>query len=288
MTKDEVLDRLRNLQDVLVKKITLEKDIEDIPKSLSKQEELVRRLKEKFIESDQKYVALKKDENECKNALLIAEDEREKAEKKMEIAGTQREIEALDKEIETAAKKEDEQRKKLQKISQESITLNESMKQDKEFMDEQEAELIERKKSVNEEVERKKAEIATIREKEVALAEGLNPELVFKFERIVRKKKGRGIVAVRGKEHPVCQSCRMILPVQFAVDVRVCKDPENPPSCPYCSSILYYDEAQEEDEVVFDEEDAGSLAGLDDLDEEFDEKEEEIAGEEDINIDYEE
>jgi len=286
MTKDEVLDRLRNLQEVLIEKIALEKDIEDVPKSLDSQEQLLHKLKEEYIKDDQDYLTVKNEERDCKNALLIAEDEREKAEKKMEAAVTQREIEALDKEIETAAKKEDEHRKKLQIISQRVIALSEEMKEAKELMDQQDEELAVRKKTIEEEIKLKKAELEEIRKKEEELVEGLNPELIFKFERIVRKKKGRGIVAVRGKEHPVCQSCRMILPIQFAVDVRVCKDPENPPSCPYCSSILYYDETLEEDEVVFDEDDSGSLADLDDLGDEFDD--DEVIEEESVNIDYEE
>jgi uncharacterized protein YbaR (Trm112 family) len=91
---------------------------------------------------------------------------------------------------------------------------------------------------------------------------------------------GRGIVGIRGG---VCMGCHMILPVQFANTVR---QGEEIVFCPYCSRILYYEEAEEGQEEFFDIEDAGSLSDLDDMEEEeFEEEEEE---EEKVNVDYEE
>jgi len=54
--------------------------------------------------------------------------------------------------------------------------------------------------------------------------------------------------------------------------------------CPYCSRILFYEESEEGVEYFFDIGDAGSLADLDDIEEEeYDDEEEE-----EVNIDYEE
>ena len=59
----------------------------------------------------------------------------------------------------------------------------------------------------------------------------------------------------------------MILPGQYANEVR---EGENILFCPYCSRILYYEEADENSqESYFSIDDAGSLADLDDDD--FDE-----------------
>jgi predicted nucleic acid-binding Zn-ribbon protein len=281
MTTEEVFERLRELQDVLTQKIALEKEMEDIPKILSSSEELVHRLKQDYIDKDQEYVAAKKKESEVKNAFFIAESDREKSEKKMDSASTVREIEALDKEIEEGKKKEDNCRKELHLIEQKVVELNEVMQQKKEFMDAQTDELTERKKNIEAELAEKKEDLAAVTLDEKRLTDGLDPELIFKFERIIRKKKGRGVVAVKGREHPVCQSCHMILPIQFAAEVR--KGAEVL-SCPYCSSVLFYEEAEDEEEEFFDEGDAGSLADLDDIGDELEEDEEE---EEIINIDYE-
>lgn len=282
MTTEEVFEKLRELQEVLTQKITLEREMADIPKILSSSEELVHRLKQNYIDKDQEYVTWKKKESECRNALVIAESDREKCEKKMDATTTQREIEALDKEIVEAAKKEEAFRRDLRSIEQKATELNESMRQDKEFMDGQEKELNERKRSIEKELSEKQKLLNVIDENEKKLTDGMDPELIFKFKRIIRKKRGKGIVAVKGREHPVCMGCHMILPIQFAAEVRQGKDIL---SCPYCSSILYFQESDEGEEEFFDDDDSGSLADLEDIEDELEEDDEE---EETINIDYEE
>jgi len=139
--------------------------------------------------------------------------------------------------------------------------------------------------NIEKEISTKKQRLEKIKKKEAELTENLDGELIFKFERIIRKKKGRGIVGVRGKEHPVCQSCRMILPVQFAVSVRTSNEVL---ACPYCSSILFYEEAEEEDEEFFDSDDSGALSEFDESDEELiEDDEEEPVDDDKVNIDYE-
>jgi len=103
--------------------------------------------------------------------------------------------------------------------------------------------------------------------------------MVFKFERIIKNKKGKGIVAIKGN---VCMGCFMILPVQFANEVRI---GEQVVFCPYCSRVMYYEDSTEDAEEYFNIEDTGSLSDLDDIeDEDYDEEDEE---EEFINIDSE-
>jgi predicted nucleic acid-binding Zn-ribbon protein len=280
MTTDEVFVKLRGLQEILTKKIELELEMTDIPKTLSSSEELVHRLKQDYIDKDQEYVAVKRKEADCRNSLAIAESDREKAEKKMDMVSSSREIEALDKEIEEAARREETYRKELHTIEQKVAEINEELRQKKEFMDGQKQELSDRKKSIERDLEEKQKQLANIRESEKELAADLDGELISKFERIIRKKKGLGIVAVRGREHPVCQGCHMILPIQFAAEVRSRKDVL---SCPYCSSILYYEEAEEREEDFFDDEDEGALADLEDEEDEAGDEEEES-----VNIDFEE
>ncbi|MDR2467627.1 MAG: C4-type zinc ribbon domain-containing protein [Spirochaetaceae bacterium] len=285
MTTEEIFDCLRKLQDVLTEKIVLEREMTDIPKSLSSQEELVLRLKQGYIDKDQEYVEARKKESELRNLLLEAESEREKAEKKMDAIETQREYEALDKEIKDAANKEHNYRRDLQLAEQKVSTLKTELQQHKELMDQQTNELTDRKKSVETELESRTKLLEKIAVEEKKLTKDLDPELVFKFERIIRKKGGRGIVAVRGG---VCNSCHMILPVQFANAVRLGTEVL---SCPYCSSILYYEETAEGEEDFFDEETAGSLADLDALDDEddFDDDEgDEEEFDEKISADFEE
>lgn len=271
MTTGEIIDHLRKLQDVLCRKIELEREITEIPNLLSSQEELVYRLKENYILKDQEYVEARHRESEFRNLLLQAESEREKAEKKMDAIETQREYEALDKEIKDAANKEHNYRRDLQLAEQKVASLKSDMDANKDLMDQQETELAERKASIEAKLAERKKLLSSIAGEENELTRDLDDELVFKFERIVRKKGGRGIVALKGG---VCNSCHMILPMQFAIDVRLGK--EAPCYCPYCSSVLYYEETAEGEEDFFDEDNAGSLADLADSDDEdFDEEDDE-------------
>jgi predicted nucleic acid-binding Zn-ribbon protein len=280
MVMNEVFDKLRTLQDILSQKITLEQDIQEIPKLLVTQEELLARLKKTFIEKNQDYEKAKVQEGEYRNLLLDAESARERAEKNMDSISTQREYEALDKEIRDATEKEQQYRKDLQREERLLSELDEQMKQNAALIEQQDQELQERRAGIEIEIAQKKAEIDRLVEEEKNLTPDLDSEVLFKFERIIRNKMGRGIVAIKGG---VCMGCHMILPAQFANTVRM---GEEIVFCPYCSRILFYEEAEEGEEDFFDHEDSGSLSDLDDMDDdEYDEEEEE---EEKVNIDFDE
>ncbi|GHV82749.1 hypothetical protein AGMMS50212_00890 [Spirochaetia bacterium] len=282
MATEEIFDKLRDLQDVLARKIELEREISEIPKMLTTQEELLLRLKKAWIDKDQEYVKVKLSEGECRNLLFEAESTREKAEKHMDVISTQREYENLDKEIKDASEKEQQYRKDLQQIEHNLNELNNQMQQSKELMDQQEAELQQRRRTVESDVANRKHQLMELETKEKELTQGMDSELLFKFERIIKKKGGRGIVAIK---NGVCTCCNMILPAQFANDVRAGKDIV---SCPYCSSILSYEESDDGEENYFDNDTAGSLSDLDDLDDDEFDDDEDDSEDDKINMDYEE
>jgi predicted nucleic acid-binding Zn-ribbon protein len=198
----------------------------------------------------------------------------------MDSISTQREYEALDKEIRDASEKEQQYRKELQREERILAELDEQIRQSNSLIEQQEKDLAERRASIEAEVVEKRTQVAGLEQEEQSIIPGLDPEVLFKFERIIRNKGGRGIVAIKSG---VCMGCHMILPAQFANRVRKGEDIV---FCPYCSRILFYEESEQGEEEFFDTEDMGSLADLDDMeDEEYDEDEEE---EEKVNIDYEE
>jgi predicted nucleic acid-binding Zn-ribbon protein len=280
MVMDEVFEKLRKLQDILSQKISLEQNIQEIPKILITQEELLARLKKSFIDKNEDYEKSRALEAEYRSLLAEAEGAREQAEKNMDVINTQREYEALDKEIRDASEKEQQYRKDLQKEERVLGELDEQMKQTAALIEQQEQELAERRAGIEAEIAEKTAQLEDLSREEADLIPGLDPEVLFKFERIIRNKMGRGIVAIKGG---VCTGCHMILPAQFANLVRL---GEEIVFCPYCSRILFYEESEQGEEEFFDNEDAGSLSDLDDMDDdEYDEDEEE---EEKVNIDYEE
>jgi uncharacterized protein len=280
MVTENDLDKLRSLQEIIYEKIGLEKSIQEIPKLLGTQEELLNRLKKTFIEKNSDYEKIKSEEVDLKNKLAEAESTREKSEKNMDVVSTQREYEALDKEIKDASEKEQQYRKDLQQREKLLFELDDQIKQQGALIEQQEKELEERRKKIEAEISDKHKQIDALLIKESKLTENLDSEVVFKFERIIKNKMGIGIVAIKGN---VCMGCHMILPVQFANEVRI---GEEFVFCPYCSRILYYEESAEEEEDYFNTEDTGALSDLDESEEEEyedDDEEEEI-----VNIDSEE
>jgi predicted nucleic acid-binding Zn-ribbon protein len=277
---EEIFENLRDLQDILSEKIELEKEIDSVPKMFTAQSELITRLKKSFIEKNQDYEAAKQAESEFREMLIQAETAREDAEKKMDGISTQREYEALDREIHEAAEREAQYRKDLQQEERRIAGLNDQMKQSEAFIEQQEAELGERRAKAEAEMGEKKKRVDDLQKREETLTKDMDKELLFKFDRIIRNKKGRGIVAVRGG---VCTGCHMILPAQFANDVH---EGKGIIFCPYCSRILYHEEAGEDEVVLFDTESVGSLADLDDLDEDKDDDDDE-EDEEEASVNFE-
>jgi len=277
----EVFENLKTLQDILSEKIELEQKIQEIPKLLVTQEELLTRMKKSFIEKNQEYEKSKTAEMEYRNCLVDAEAKIEKAERNMELISTQREYEALDKEREDAEDKAKDFRTKLLREERMLLDLDEQIKQSQALIEQQEKELEERRRGIEEEVAAKKAQMVELSQQEKSLTPDLDPEVLFKFERIIRNKMGRGIVAIKGG---VCMGCHMILPAQFANTVR---QGEEIVFCPYCSRILFYEESEQGEEDFFNDEDSGSLSDLDDIEDDYDEDYEEEE-EEKPNIDYEE
>jgi predicted nucleic acid-binding Zn-ribbon protein len=279
MVMDEMFKKLQTLQDILSEKIKLEQDIQEIPKILVTQEEILSRFKRTFVEKNVEYEKTRAAESEFRGLLADAEALREKSEKYMDAVTTQREYEALEKEIRDATEKEQQYRKDLQREERLLADLDEQLKHNSALIEQQEAELVTHRAGIGAEIAEKKAKMESLSAREKELTANMDSEVLFKFERIIRNKMGRGIVAIRGG---VCMGCHMILPVQFANTVH---QGEEIVFCPYCSRILYYEETDEGQEDFFDTEDSGSLSDLDDMEEEeFEEEEEE---EEKVNVDFE-
>jgi predicted nucleic acid-binding Zn-ribbon protein len=279
MATENDFDKLRTLQDILSQKIKLEHEIQEIPKQLGNLEEAHNRTRKAFIDKNLEYEKIKSAEEEARTSLKDAEAAREKAERTISEINTQREYEALDKERNAAEKNEQQFGKEVQMKEKALMDLDEQIKQHAALIEQQEKELAEKRAGIDAEIAVKKKQTESLLKKEKALAGDLDPEVVFKFERILRNKMGLGIVAIKGN---VCQGCHMILPAQFSNNVRL---GEEFIFCPYCSRILYYEEAAEGEDIFFDSDDAGALEETDEIDE--DEFEEDDKEEEKVNIDFE-
>lgn len=265
MLMEEVFERLRQFQDILKERVEIEREIENIPKSLVAQEELLARVKKGYAEKTEQLQDVTTRVAELRNELAEAEASRERAEKLMDTISTQREYEALNKEIRDATDKEHQVRKDLQKEERALAEIEESFKRDESMIQLQESEIQEKKRKISEETSAKQARVAELRTSEKTATEGIDTEITFKFERIIRSKQGLGIVPVRGY---VCSGCSMILPAQFVNEVR---QGNKIVFCPYCSRVLHYQEAEESAGDLIADIESGSLADLDDFSDEAEE-----------------
>ncbi|MDR2470523.1 MAG: nucleic acid-binding protein, partial [Treponema sp.] len=166
---EEVFEKLRTLQDILSEKIKLEREVEEAPKILVTQEELLSRLKKTFIDKNLEFEKCRTAEAEYRNLLAEAQSTREKSEKNMDAVNTQREYEALDKEIKDAGDKEQQYRKELQREERMLTDLDEQIKQTTALIEQQEMELDERRRGIEAEVAGKREEVRVLEEKERSL-----------------------------------------------------------------------------------------------------------------------
>ncbi|MBB6479093.1 zinc ribbon domain-containing protein [Spirochaeta isovalerica] len=250
-------EKLQQLQDILSKKFDLEHEIHEIPRALAKKQELLNRLKKSYIESNEKFETTKSGLLELKRELAEAESLREDSEKKMDVISTQREYEALEKEIKSATEKEQFFRREIQKEERALEEMTEQLKKDEEMIAAEEQELKEENEKIQAESESKQVDLNQLLDEEKAIIPGMDEDILFKFERIIKNKSGLGIVPVN---NGVCTGCHMMLPGQFVNDVRA---GEGILFCPYCSRILYFGTQDELTDVVDDEEEfVGGLADL--------------------------
>lgn len=255
-------EKLQQLQDILSTKYELEHDIHEIPRALAKKQELLNRLKKSYIESNEKFEVTKNSLSTLKRELGEAEILREDSEKKMDIISTQREYEALEKEIKTATEKEQFYRREIQKEDRNLEEMSAQLKKDEEMIAAEEEELKEEDDKIKSESEEKKIQLNELEVEEKAIIPGMDEDILFKFERIIKNKSGLGIVPVT---KGVCTGCHMMLPGQFVNDVRT---GEGILFCPYCSRILFFGEQEEAFEDLVDSDDVGGLADL--VDDDFD------------------
>ncbi|MBL8968849.1 MAG: nucleic acid-binding protein [Spirochaetaceae bacterium] len=267
MLMEEVFERLREYQEILTKRVAIEHEVEDIPKALTAQEELLSRVRKSYVERREEFDGIEARVKDLRGQLAEAEAAREAAEKQMDSISTQREYEALNKEIRDATDREHQLRKDLQKEERVLAEVEELMRKDESMINLQETEIAEKSTKINLERDSKLGEIKSLRTEEDRASEGIEKEIIFKFERIIRNKQGLGIVPVKGY---VCTGCYMILPAQFVNEVR---SGNKIIFCPYCSRILYHQEAEEgEGDELFVDIESGSLSDLEDYAEEGEEE----------------
>ena len=264
----ETFDKLRTLQEILFEKYTIEKRLVDLPKQLNLKRELLSRVGKMRDEKAESAETLEKNLTALRIELTTLQDNKVQLEQKMSLIKTQRDFELLEKEINDAGIAEENLRKESYKLQLELNDVQKELEADNQLIAEQEAEEQEDIRRINEESGQEQLRLAELSKEEAEITPSLNPDLLYKFETIVRNKAGIGVVAVKNS---ICQGCYMVLPAQFVNNVRTA---EQIHFCPYCSRVIYFEEGGDAfAHVAFDDENMESLSDL--IDKEYSDEEEE-------------
>lgn len=259
MQMTEELERLKSLQDVLAEKYEIEAKVEELPKTLDGSTESLDRFKREYIEKNKLYEEKKDIVARLRVEFDEAQRKREEGERGMDAISTHREYEILEKQISEAQALEDSKRKELQREEKSMAELNDLLKSEEDLIASTEKDVNEARENLDKEIAACNEKLEALKAQEAEISEGIDSETIMKFQRIIKRNR-KGIVAVKGK---VCDGCHMILPAQFANEVH---HGEKILFCPYCSRILFYEEAADLDENYVSIHDDSSA---DDMDEDL-------------------
>ena len=246
----KIYGTLSELQVVLAEMFKIEDEIKEIPKTLEVKEALLQKTRIKYLELHETSEKIKQDIQNLYDKVNEAGVKRETCEKMMETITQAREFETLQKEIEEAKTAEQNYRKQLLAKQNFQKDIEERLEMQEAVMAQQTEEVEEVTKEKDQAIAEKEAQLAEVRAKRDVLAKDLDPNLLFKFERIIRNKGGMGIVPVH---NIVCLGCHMQLPAQFVNEVRASTESEDEDDeimfCPYCSRVLFYEESDDYEDL---------------------------------------
>ncbi len=240
-----VFEKLKKLQDVLLREFEIEEELENIPKELNGQKGRFHKLERSITEKEALFKG---------NSTMIGElgkekeqllTNKEKYEGQITLIKTQREYEAITSEIAQINEKlesiEDEETSAAKEIE----NLEGELEEMKEVIKGLKEDIGKNEKDVKKLTDKKKKELDSCLKEKAKISEGLDEEVLYKFEKIVKNKDGIGIVSIKNN---VCMGCNMLLPPQFVNDVR---REDELIFCPNCSRILFYkEETQISEELV--------------------------------------
>lgn len=253
---EEVLQKLRSLQEVLFKRFQTEKEIEELPSALASKTESLNRRKQGYLDKNDLYNEIRDNTRTLRDSAIQAEHQREQYESQMDEISTQREYEALDKEIRNSGDLEVEVRRELQREEEHLGEMAILIEKEEGLIAKVDKEVTDERARIEGEVAAQETLLQELLEEEKKITPGLDAELLFKFERIIRSKEGLGIVPLRSG---ICTGCHIILPPFFTNRVR---SGEEIIFCPNCSRIVFYG-GEEEFESDAYESTAGEFDGDD-------------------------
>lgn len=286
------LDALRDLQKVFERMFKIENEKREMPRAIDVQRELLVTLRKQNDELRENYNKHEQKEKELKFDLRDVEDRISHNEEVISTLNAQKEYEVLQKQIEEDKNLAKQLRNDSLNEGKAAIEFKDRVEKSDKLVASTEADLRAAEEKLQSDIDVLDAKYAELLKKEEKFKGKIDEDTYSKFKRIIKRnisevdkiKKTisideekeeeilKGIVNVAGKKFSKkCTACNMILTQQFVNNV--IKGDEIL-YCPYCSRILFYDEALDEEDA--DEEDSYirmDTTGVFGDDEDFEERE---------------
>ena len=235
---------LSKLQQVLFDCWSLETRVQEIPVQIEAKRNALNSKKKQLLVGIEQLKKVGDYIKDSKTKLDEVIKRREEAEEKLERVSTQREFDSENAIAESAKKEEHRIRVNMNTLERKKEAIQTKVKEMEDDIAEMEgrieAELSDLEKELAETIEARDKAL----EKKKKASVKIDPNLLYKFERIIRNKGGLASV---GLKSGICQGCHMQLPDEFVNIVRENKEIQ---FCPYCSRILVYEEGKEDEEII--------------------------------------
>lgn len=248
MIDRSVYDKLIAYQEILTEKFKLEEQIEDLPKVITVKNEVLNRVKKAYLTKHKQFKKLEENIASLEKKINELKLEQVEFDEKVKLVKTQKEYEAIDRTLKNNKEREDEVSIQIMQDKRMVDDLRAAIEDYELNMKQQEEEISKEQERVNLELDKIKKELSELQKKESGIITDIDDEFRYKFEKIVKNKDGKGIVAV-SRGH--CTGCFLVLPPEYINRVR---SNDKIYFCPNCSRALYYDESPDNIFTINDEE----------------------------------
>ncbi|HBD92652.1 MAG: hypothetical protein A2015_03825 [Spirochaetes bacterium GWF1_31_7] len=248
MIDKSVYDKLITYQDILTDKFRLEEQMDDLPKIIASKNEVLLRAKKSYLTKHKRFKQLEENVHSLEKKINELRLEKSEYEEKINLVKTQKEYEAIDRTLKTNKEREDEISIQIMQDRRMTDDLRSDIEDYELNLKQQEEEISKEQDRINIELDKIKKELDVIKKKEAEIVPEIGDDFRYKFEKIVKNKEGKGIVAITGG---YCTGCFLVLPPEYINKVR---SNDKIYFCPNCSRTLYFDESPDNIFTINDEE----------------------------------
>ncbi|HEY8369451.1 MAG TPA: C4-type zinc ribbon domain-containing protein [Thermodesulfobacteriota bacterium] len=229
-----VLARLGQLQEVDLRLDKIRRTRDQVPERIAKLEAEVAREAAALAADEEKLRALEAQKAEAERSIAADAERLKLAEHRLISIKTVREYQAAKRELDFAKKAGSLREEEIGRTTAQIEELKKSVDARREALAAMQAAAEREIGELKAELDRVESQVARETAERDRLVEGLDPNLLRRYDQIRSRRQGLAVVEARGG---ACAGCRMAIPPQIYNEVQRNGDIV---SCPNCQRILYF------------------------------------------------